>query len=160
MKGLFTKITALLLIVWYSMSIIGFDVHTCSGSGKSFVVSFIEGLSCEDIHPEHRCAKENCCADEHSCCHSHQHSDGQIQISSKSCCSNDYQVLSLTGATLDNKDDEHSICSCSHCLYLALHTVDLSADAMYADRTLSHRMPDHRPGLIPDGQSLFSVWRI
>ena len=51
MKGLITKIFAALLVGWYMMSIIGFGVHTCSGSGKSFVVAFYEEMTCEEIHP-------------------------------------------------------------------------------------------------------------
>ena len=47
MKGLLTKITAMLLVVWYSMSIIGFDIHTCSGSGESFVVT-VDGFIVSD----------------------------------------------------------------------------------------------------------------
>ena len=55
MKKVCTKIFAALLVVWYLVGIIGFDMHTCNGSGRSFVVAFFEGMACEDIHPEHVC---------------------------------------------------------------------------------------------------------
>lgn len=102
MKGAIIKILAVLLTVWYSMSIIGFDVHTCKGSGRSFVTTFVEGMTCEDIHPEHGCAPRECCSHEHeaSCCHDHSHipSHGYLAFSAGSCCSSDYQVLEITGA--------------------------------------------------------------
>ena len=65
MKEIVTKIFAALLVVWYLVGIIGFDVHTCSGSGRSFVVAFFEEMTCEEIHPEHSCDPAACCADEH-----------------------------------------------------------------------------------------------
>ena len=53
MKALLIKLSAMLMVLWYSMSIIGFDVHTCNGSGKSFIATFVSGTGCEDIHPDH-----------------------------------------------------------------------------------------------------------
>lgn len=100
MKGIVTKVSALLLIVWYSMSIIGFGIHTCSGSERSFVVTFVEGFSCKDIHPDHRCAEGQCCS--HSHCNSC--TDDRTCLKSMSCCSNDYQVLTLTGTISDERN--------------------------------------------------------
>ena len=57
------KLTSVLLTVWYLMSIIGFDVHTCSGSGCSFVTTFIEGMTCAEVHPEHVCDAGSCCSE-------------------------------------------------------------------------------------------------
>ena len=100
MKGILTKVTAMLLIVWYSMSIIGFGIHTCSGSGESFVVTFVEGLECEDIHPEHHYTKGSCCSHSHSCCDTGTHTG----IGPKLGCTSDYQVLALTGTVSDEKN--------------------------------------------------------
>lgn len=104
------RVVAALLTLWYCMSVIGFGIHTCSESGRSFIVTFIEGSACQDIHPEHICDADLCCsAADHaapacSCGHDHndQHEmpcddeDG-IVFKAPSCCSNDYQVLTLTG---------------------------------------------------------------
>ena len=164
MKGLATKIVAVLLLVWYSMSIIGFDVHTCSGSGRSFVVTFIEGLSCEDIHPEHKCDRDACCADSQGCCKSHNcchhHSNADMSFRAKSCCSNDYQVLSLTGTSLDSKDDERDLCGCGHCLSVLCESLELPDNLLASGRIFSYRMPDPGVGITSDGQSFFGVWRI
>lgn len=164
MKGIFTKIIAVLLVVWYSMSIIGFDVHTCSGSGRSFVVTFVEGLTCEEIHPEHRCDKSACCADAHGCCQSHgcTHSDSEAvsQISARSCCSSDYQVLALTGTSLDDKDNERNVCNCGHCPSPLLISVEMPDNILASGRIFFSKVSGPGVEMRPDGQSLFSVWRI
>lgn len=162
MKGLFTKITAVLLVVWYLMSIIGFDVHTCSGSGQSFVVTFVEGFSCEDVHPEHRCTKDLCCSAEKDSCHSHgcchHHPEQECQLSAKSCCSSDYQVLALTGTSLDERNDGGE-----QNLTVIIHTVysDIFELGEHHTQLISHiPAPDFSPGRMPDIQAVLGVWRI
>ncbi len=153
MKGLLTKITALLLVVWYSMSIIGFDIHTCSGSGESFVVTFVEGFECEDIHPEHHCHKGACCSHQHSCCDDKTH----VEIDAKSCCSSDYQVLALTGTVSDEKNGIEDLISFD---YICSNIFESNAD-IHNLQLISHcRAAVSCPGRMPDIQSLFSVWRI
>ena len=41
MKNFLTSLTAILLVIWYSLSVIGFDVHTCIGSGETYVATVI-----------------------------------------------------------------------------------------------------------------------
>ena len=153
MKGLLTKVTALLLVVWYSMSIIGFDVHTCSGSGESFVVTFVEGLECEDIHPEHHCHKGYCCTHSHSCCDV----KASTAIKSKSCCTSDYQVLQLTGTMsdekhgLDNPYTSDHICSDIFEFKADVHDLQLISHFL-AVLSFQWKMPDR--------QALLSIWRI
>ena len=154
MKGVFTKVVALLLIVWYSMSVIGFGVHTCSGSGKSFVVTFVEGFACEDVHPEHHCSKGSCCSHSHNA----QHDSDGVCLKSKSCCSSDYQVLSLTGVMSDDKNgaDHLSVPVC----YVAASCLSFNT-ASYNDLQMSSHQPSgFSPGRMPDVQSVLSVWRI
>lgn len=153
MKGVFTKLTAMLLIVWYSMSIIGFDIHTCSGSGESFVVTFVEGLECEDIHPEHHCTKGSCCSHQHGCCDTKVH----VSVSAKSCCSSDYQVLALTGTVSDEKNGLEGLIS-SDCICSNL--IEPDADIL-VPQSVSHYPPcGSCLGRMPDIQSFLSVWRI
>ena len=154
MKGFMTKVTAVLLLIWYSMSIIGFGVHTCSGSGKSFVVSFVEGFSCEDIHPEHHCSKGDCCSHTHSCCDD----EGLLCLKSNTCCSSDYQVLALTGTVSDEKNSNADTFSFSYCNSFCS---EIFGQDMHCFRLIQHNnMTDSGPGRMPDIQSVLSVWRI
>ena len=97
MKNLGTRIFAFLLVVWYSLSVIGFGVHTCSESNRSFLTNFISGVSCEDIHPADACKASCCSSHKHKNCCAHHSSDeaekevpvGYVKISNKACCSND-----------------------------------------------------------------------
>lgn len=160
MKGLITKIFAVLLVGWYMMSIIGFGVHTCSGSGKSFVVAFFEEMTCEEIHPEHSCDPAACCADEHEthscCCHHH---DG-VSVSAKSCCSNDYQVLELTGIL--TQDDSRSADEHPSWHYPCVDIMTCDAGYQTSWKTIikySHE-PESGHELLHDRQAVLSVWRI
>lgn len=99
MKNMFTSVAAMLLVIWYSLSVIGFDVHTCSSSGQSYIATVISGTDCDDIHPEH--AEKTC-----PCCHHHKKhaaDENTGSIGSKSCCSDDWQVISLTGTRLGDE---------------------------------------------------------
>ena len=156
MKGVMTKVTALMLIVWYLMSIIGFGVHTCNGSGKSFVVSFVEGFSCEDIHPEHHCSKSSCCGHSHGCCDA----DDMLSLKSKSCCSSEYQMLALTGTISDEKTSGDDLISFVYCHSIIANIFEINADVysqQFLSRCLTH---DSWPESIADRQSVLSVWRI
>ncbi len=159
MKNVILKIFAILLTVWYSMSIIGFNVHTCSGSGRSFVVTFIDGVTCEDIHPDHVCSKVSCCSDryhDHCACGGH---DG-VSFGPQSCCSSDYQVLALTG-TLSQNDHEHfDECACGSCpcVGFAVCGAPLLPDE-YNFIAYIHA-PDPGVASACERQASLSVWRI
>lgn len=164
-KDVLIKLAALLLTVWYSMSIIGFDVHTCSGSDRSFVAGILTGRSCEDIHPEHMCSPFACCADGHdhehvrTCCEDHSacaFCDG-VSIRAKSCCSNDYQVLSVAGTipSDDQRNSDESGCFPVLVPYApnSLSSLDFNLSGSYV----------HEPGsglCRSDRQAALSVWRI
>ena len=81
MRKMFVKYMSALLVVWYSLSIIGFDVHSCKITGEVFVASLAGGISCEDVHPEHSCrAHGSCCGhDVVTCC----------EQETKSCCAHE-----------------------------------------------------------------------
>ncbi len=184
MKNVIVKIFAVLLSVWYSMSVIGFDVHTCSGSGRSCIVTFIEGLTCEDIHPEHSCDKASCCADRLDCCSSHEEGQGHqhcggmtgfadheddhsdcpfcdgISLKSKSCCSNDYQVLVLTGTTIVNDHNHFDECACGHCLCIDLQSGEIPAALAENNLTAYIHEPDSGFLKACERQAVLRIWRV
>ena len=104
------KISAFMLVVWYCMSIIGFDVHTCSESGRSFVTSSILGTECEDIHPEHH-HHDHCC----SGCDDHTSSSDEDRVSTEGCCTDDIKVLVLTGSNTNDGHRHYDECHCGLC---------------------------------------------
>lgn len=156
MKNVMMKISAMLLVVWYCMSIIGFDVHTCMKSGESFVVTVLEGTDCGDIHPDHTCSADavsHCCC----CCHhdeTHAH-DGVASVEDHDCCQDDIQVLVLTGGRSDD-DGRHDMVS-------RYPSVAVDPYFSVSPRNFFNSLcfiPDS--GLIVPGesQSFLSVWRI
>lgn len=160
MRNVPIKISAVVLAVWYLMSIIGFGVHTCMGSQRSFLTSFVSGITCEDIHPEHRCGGSGHCSG-HDGCHDcgHGHEAGIPEFGSAPCCSDDFMVITLTGTAPSSENDFHG-CHCGHCPFAA----ELPSDI----RTLSAESGTHKinpkpdSGLIAPGdvQSVLGIWRI
>ena len=62
---------ALLLAVWYLLSVTGLDVHRDYEHGRTYVVSGITGCDCEHIHPHTHChdtAYEGTCIEDEECC--------------------------------------------------------------------------------------------
>ncbi len=159
MKNVIIKVLALLLSVWYSMSIIGFDVHTCNGSGRSFVVTFLEGLTCEEIHPEHSCDKAVCCADKSaSCCCGHRHTGDTFKA--PSCCSNDYQVLALTGTVSHNDHGHYDECSCGLCPCVGFPVCERPPLSQKNNQTEYLPYPGSGVDSACERQAALRVWRI
>ena len=100
MNNLLTKCAALVLVLWYSFSIIGFDVHICSGSGKAFIATVVSGTGCDDIHPEHDAPCCKCCLSETSV--KDDSHDGDIHT--KPCCTDEWQVIALTGTRTSKEE--------------------------------------------------------
>ena len=154
MKNVMMKISAMLLVVWYCMSVIGFDVHTCMASGESFVVTVLEGTECKDIHPEH-----TCCADAVShCCSCRHHEDASTaSVEDPGCCQDDIQVLVLTGSRYDD-DGRHHYDSVFLYPSVAVDPYSLVSPRNFFDSLCF--IPDS--GLIVPGESqaFLSVWRI
>ena len=154
MKDRILSLCTMLLIVWYCFSIIGFNVHTCNASGRSFIATFISGLDCSDIHPEHHHDHACCCHHSDACdCHHHD----QCTIKSADCCSDDHMSLDITGTVFSDEQQDFDF-----------QESDLYA---YADMFGSGRLQNayqkvsHESGtsvlIVPrDCQSLLNIWRI
>ncbi|MBQ8838650.1 MAG: hypothetical protein IJ005_04950 [Bacteroidales bacterium] len=115
----FIKLFSVLLTLWYIISIIGFDLHICGCSGEKYVSSFLTGISCEDIHPEHMQLHD--CTDVDDCCSHHHKGHGhheREQVADSPCCTDDYQVLLLTGERVDVSNKFSDSCHCGHCAFL------------------------------------------
>lgn len=165
MRSLATKICAALLVGWYLIGVIGFDVHTCSGSGRSFIVSFFEGNACADVHPEHECEADECCGSHHNhdagCCEDHSECpfcDG-MSIESKSCCSNDYQMLTLAGTVPVEENGLSEWCSCGHCGFMISDAIS-HLDFIRPVSNVFWIIPDSGFKKACDRQAAFGVWRI
>lgn len=161
MKKLATKLSAFLLMIWYCISIIGFDVHTCSDSGRSFVATFLNGMTCEAIHPGHT-HDSSCCheAHEHICCGQRHHgSDTCFSVDAKSCCSDDYQVLFLTGERPDGDHIHYNECGCALCPCLENVTM-AQLPAVPDIGSLKYHGGVFGLIVYKDFQSSLSIWRI
>ena len=152
MRKMFVKYASALLVLWYSLSIIGFDVHSCNSTGEVYVASLAGGITCEDVHPDHSCKSHGGC-----CCGHHEHGEGD-HVGKSDCCTNDLQILELTGVYSSQQrfsDDDHSF---DHAF-----NVDLVAETVVP--TLQRplltylRHPDSGV-VVPDRQAFFSIWRV
>lgn len=162
------RVTAALLTLWYCMSIIGFGIHTCSESGRSFIVTFIEGSACQDIHPEHSCDADLCCsAADHaapacSCGHDHEATcddNDEPMFKMPSCCTNDYQVLTLTGGGQDEGGQQRisdvQLISVQHVISEAdIHSLSVNSGLR------AHCFPDPWVHSRGDIQLYCNIWRI
>ena len=152
MKMIFIKVASVMALVWYSLGIIGFDVHKCNASGRSFIATFVEGISCEDIHPDHGCGHEY-----HGCNCAHHHSGDTAVGSSDHCCTDDYQALTITGSKSDSsRESEIPSVWCLHYISACL-SATVYESSMFSERIF--RWPDSGYR-ISDCQAVLSVWRI
>ncbi len=150
MRNLALKICAVMLVVWYFMSIIGFGVHTCMGSGHSFVTTFVSDTACEEIHPDHRCP----CS--HHCC---GHEEGESAFVPASCCSDDFVVLTLTG-TVPSSENDFSGCHSGYCPFSAFIVSDVHTPSVRSEIDRISPLPDSGPVTYGNAQSVLSIWRI
>ena len=151
MKNVFTSLAALLLVIWYSLSVIGFSVHTCSGSGEVFIATVASGFTCEDLHPEH--GHSGC-----SCCHSEKPSPSERNFDTKPCCSDEYHAIVLTGVRGEDGSESSYYVAHVSCEYDApLQDIEsyISQSGLRTVKWLHHGGTVFR-----DVQSAFNVWRI
>lgn len=157
MRNIVMKYLAALLVVWYSLSIIGFDVHSCTKTGETFVASIAAGVSCEDIHPEHSCSSHgSCCGHDHgkNCC-GH---DYRNEVTSGDCCQDDFHVLAFTGAVSPN-DYRYDDCASDFVAYATEYLAQILVPTYSNEDFIKFKNPDS--GItVPDPQALLSIWRI
>lgn len=160
MKGRILRFSALLLVIWYCFSVIGFGIHTCRASDRSFVATFVSGLTCADIHPEHKCDKGHCYShashDHQAGCCGHSDSCG-ASIKAESCCSNDYLALTITGCSTDNENSGDIMPD--PVVFADANVVPDDFQSNISSYEYRHK-PDSGPRLNGDIQSVLSVWRI
>lgn len=162
MRKMFVKYASVLLVLWYSLSIIGFDVHSCKSTGEVFVASLAGGVSCEDIHPEHSCKSHGGCCCHHeneSCCAGHETEHADSHVAKEDCCSNDLQVLQLTGVQMsDNERFGANVHDCQPIFDVDL-AMELAIPTLQKSFIKYLEHPD--PGVVtPDRQAFLSIWRV
>lgn len=149
-----------MLAVWYCVSIIGFDVHSCSVTGNTFVSSLLSGTACEDIHPDHDCDGHSSCCKSHasSCCQSHKCYDipSESETEKDGCCSNDIEVLDSESVQTQNEDNfqigEYTVLHCYACNQPSCQYTSVNNILCYK--------PTSGELSVPDIQAVLSVWRI
>lgn len=150
MKNVLLKYASSLLAVWYCLSIIGFDVHSCEATGDIFVNSVLTGTACGDIHPEHDCCGHGTCCGGHesSCCGGHQEDDD--------CCTNEIEVLDEVVVTNADEDDHILLPEALSCLF-----VENYYDILVFSESIEFSCgPDSGRVALPDMQAVLNIWRI
>ena len=147
MKSMFLKYISALLAVWYCMSIIGFDVHSCTSTGNIFVNSVLGGITCDDIHPDHDCSGHGSCCKSHKCC-DHKTEDD--------CCTDEIEVLD-SESVLTSDDDVCFLCGSEPVAAALFASYDLQPDFFRAE-ILYHPDPEYLKA--PDQQAVLGIWRI
>lgn len=118
-KRVIISLISLTLVVFYVLGIGGINVHTCSHTGERYMTLLIEGISCDEVHPEHHhhhghCSCEDCCEIcSHDCaecgCEDCDCEDG---CDDDGCCTNDSIQLFLTGDSDHVSGFEHVTLDC------------------------------------------------
>ena len=150
MKNIILKYMSALLAVWYCLSIIGFDVHSCETTGDTFVTSVLAGTTCDDIHPEHDCSDHGTCCRHHesSCCGDHEEDDD--------CCTNEIEVLDTVVVTNADEDGHILLSEMLSCLFIECNYDVL----LFPESIESSYIPDSGRVIQPDCQAVLNIWRI
>ena len=155
MKSVFLKYVSALMALWYCLSIIGFDVHSCTVTGSTFVNSVLNGTTCEEVHPEHDCCCHGSCC-HNACRHDHEAPSSEEVDENDECCTNEIEVLDSEGvaAAEDNACDMHDATSA-----LAFVENDYNSLLRTESAAVSYK-PDSGHFRQPDILAVLSIWRI
>ena len=168
MRTMLVKYASVLLVLWYSLSIIGFDVHSCRSTGEVFVASLAVGATCEDIHPEHSCSAHGGCCQHHKgadCCYGLHASEntcdnGGCHVEKEECCSNEFKFLQITGENIS--ENERSDNGNAH-YYQHIFDVDLAMESAMPvlQRPFMKYLDRPDSGVVmPDRQAFLNIWRV
>ena len=155
MKKVVLKYISALLAVWYCMSIIGFDIHSCTVTGNTFVNSILSGITCDDIHPEHDCCGHGGCCQPHKCCGCETPA-ADTSLDNEDCCTNDIEVLDSEVVASSDDDNTGKVCASS---LFAFVENDYSTH-LYAAVQQVPFLPDSWSWKKPDKQAVLNIWRI
>lgn len=165
----FISFISALVLAMYCVAIVGFDVHTCSHLGRSFVVSLLKGTSCDSIHPE---SSEHLHSEDYCHCHDCEvaaaeaanslDADLHSGLYTDSCCSDACHFLRITGVDGNDSNRESLIASAD---LFPIHFVMLaSLDVVCRVTSFSFEYGRHSfgtAGLTASiFQPLFCIWRI
>ena len=143
MKSVFMKISAVVLVLWYCMSVIGFNVHTCNSEHHGHECS---GMCCSVVEHDH-----------HGCCSSEA---DDLVIKTVPCCSDDFQVLYITGACQVNEERNFMLLQMGVSPYLHSVVSDVHARLSLNYFNSIKYAPDSGHFIDEDVQSVFNIWRI
>lgn len=151
MRRMPMKISAIALVIWYFVSIVGFGIHTCSTTQRTFLTSFISGMTCEDIHPEDHCEESHHCSDKQCCSHHSEECED---------CEDDFMALSITGTAHSSESD--SFIGCHHGLAVCEMPVYESISISSSNPEVLKILLQPDSGFIVPGdvQSYLAIWRI
>lgn len=146
------KVISFVFAIWYLLCVVGFGVHTCGHSGKSFVSSLVLGYTFgNDLCSDMKCHEAGCSH------HGDMSHDGFDEA-----CADDVFVLSLPG--VERSEDEyhshsHCSCICGHCPALADSRLSV---AIYSPEAMDIPVPDlsFKESVFSDIFSAYSIWRI
>lgn len=165
MKNVVIKYLSGLMAVWYCLSIIGFDMHSCSATGEIFVSSIAAGVTCDDIHPEYMCHEHGgCCGHRHiePCCSHHGEGTAEevnVAEDHQKCCTNDFKVLELTGTNSYENQEQFCQSVSVTCQYAGLCLASgMLPEA--ADCCIKYSLRSDSRVAMPDTQAYLNIWRI
>lgn len=138
MRNMPMKICAVLMALWYLMSIVGFDVHICHSTHHE---------PCHEHHAE----------EHHDCCCHHENTESEVSFS---CCSDDYLVLNLPVIVSSHEDDLEEKGPSADFHPYTCHVPDICISMSEYRIHNKWSLPDS--GLIAEGdvQSVLNIWRI